>query len=860
MKNFLLVLFALFIVSCSSTKTPTSQSAPSRKNPPPVQQLYRAAYTMENDLVHTRLDVRPDWNKMQLAGKATITLHPHFYSTDSLVLNARGMDIRRVALLTSVFDTVPLAYTYDKKLIHIKLDTVYARSQNYTVYIEYTSKPEDLEVGGSVAITEDKGLYFINADGLDTEKPKQIWTQGETESNSVWFPTLEDPQQRMTQEISITVDTIYKTLSNGKMTRSGMNADGSRTDTWKQTLACPPYLTMICVGDFSVVKDKWRNLDVDYYVEHPYEPYAKMTFGNTPEMMDFYSKLFGIGFPWEKYAQVVVRDYVSGAMENTTAVVHIEWLQQTPREYLDIDYEDFVAHELVHHWFGDLVTCESWSNLVLNEGFANYGEYLWREYKYGRDNADHHNQKKQNLYLYTAAGKDPDVVRYHYVDREDMYDQVSYDKGGRILHMLRKIVGDEAYFASLKLYLTSHLYAPAEIHDLRLAFEKVTGQDLNWFFNEWFLNRGYPRLVMNYEYSDTLKKQKVTINQVQDFSKNPLYRMPLYVDIYTGGKAERHPIVLDKASQVFEFDVPSKPDLVNVDAEKMILCTKKDNKPRSQYVYQYYHAPLYLDRYEAVSIVGDGVKSNSEESRMILDAMKDSFWNIRLAAVRNSVDLAKEKEPGLRPMLESLCADSKSHVRAAALKSLATNYYDEHTDSLLAAALKDSSYTVIQTAFSQLAEKNESRARELAPTLEKEESEKLMEELAGFYTRAAKPENNGFFTGSLDKKTGEQERILEHYGNYLSQQKFKLREDGIVFLDSLSRNAQPWYIRLACINSLSDLHEELGKRISNFSNDKQILTATDVEQMRQQMQAIEDKIKDIKKNETNKKLLEYYKK
>jgi aminopeptidase N len=130
------------------------------------------------------------------------------------------MDIHKVALLTSSSDTVTLAYAYDKKRIRIKLDKTYDKSQNYTVYIQYTSRPEDLEVGGSAAITEDKGLYFINADGQDTEKPMQIWTQGETESNSVWFPTLEDPQQRMTQEISITVDTVYKTLSNGLLIHS----------------------------------------------------------------------------------------------------------------------------------------------------------------------------------------------------------------------------------------------------------------------------------------------------------------------------------------------------------------------------------------------------------------------------------------------------------------------------------------------------------------------------------------------------------------------------------------------------------------------------------------------------------------
>ena len=862
MRTYYFLLCCLALASCSTTQPAAEQKGSQKKNPPPQQQVYRGAYTRVHDLVHMKLEVRPDWEKMQMDGQATLTLHPHFYSSDSLVLNARGMDIFRVALIKSSSDTVPLVYTYDKKLISIRLDRTYTKEEKYTVFISYKARPEDLESGGSTAIESDKGLYFINADGLDTEKPKQIWTQGETESNSVWFPTLEDPQQRMTQEISITVDSIYKTLSNGMQIRTRNHGDGMRTDTWKQTLPCPPYLTMIAVGDYAVVKDRWRDLAVDYYVEHAYEPYAKMIFGHTPEMMDFFSRKFGVDFPWEKYAQIVVRDFVSGAMENTTAVVHIEGLQQTPREYLDYNYEDYIAHELAHHWFGDLVTCESWSNVVLNEGFANYAEYLWREYKFGRDDAEYLNQKYLNYYFYSAAGKDPDVVRYHYADREDMYDQISYQKGGHILHMLRKYTGDEAFYASLRLYLLTHSFAPVEIHDLRLAFEKITGEDLNWFFDEWFLNKGYPRLVMRYEYPDSLHKQRVTIEQTQDFSKNPLYRIPMAIDIYVSGKAERHMVVLDKAVQTFEFEVSAKPDLVNVDAEKMLICTKKDNKPRAQFVYQYYHAPLYLDRYEAVTKIGDGIESGSAESRMMLDAMKDPFWNIRLAAIRNSGDLAKDKEPGLRELLEQLAkSDPKSQVRLGALKALMKDYYDEKTEVILAEALKDSSYLVIQTAFSQLAEKNQVRAREVAPSLEKESSNAVMEELAGFYTLDARPESNDFFRNSVHTKLPEQqERIIEHYGNYLSQQNFRMREEGILWLDSLSRNSQPWYIRLASLNSMSDLQEELNKRLSNPSNDKQVLTATDLAQMKQQADSLESRIRDIKQKETNKKLLEYYKK
>ena len=187
---------------------------------------------------------------------------------------------------------------------------------------------------GSRAIQDAKGLYFINADGKDPDKPKQIWTQGETESNSCLFPTFDSPNERMTQEVTITVDTQYVTLSNGLMKSSKVNNDGTRTDIWKQTLPAAPYLTMFAVGKYAIVKDHWRNIDVNYYVEPAYEKYARDIFGHTPEMLETFSTRLGVDYPWEKFSQVVVRDYISGAMENTTCVLHGEYLEQIGRAHV----------------------------------------------------------------------------------------------------------------------------------------------------------------------------------------------------------------------------------------------------------------------------------------------------------------------------------------------------------------------------------------------------------------------------------------------------------------------------------------------------------------------------------------------
>jgi aminopeptidase N len=372
---------------------------------------YNPSATRFNDLLHTRLDVRFDYAKRWMYGKATIEAKPYFYPQTTLVLDARGMQIDRVALIDSSAgknDTAKTDYTYANNQLTIQLGRTFTRDEHYTVYIEYVAKPDELPAGGSAAISEDKGLYFVypDADPKDSVlHPRQIWTQGETQSNSVWMPTIDCPNERMTSEIYMTVENKYVTLSNGLLTDQHKNADGTRTDHWKMDLPSAPYLVMMAVGSFSVIKDSWKGKDVNYYVEPQFAPYAKEIFGNTPEMIEFFSNKLGVPYAWPKYSQICAREYVSGAMENTSATLHSDFLQQDTRELLDGDNEDYISHELFHQWFGDLVTCESWSNLPLNESFATYGEYLWDEYKYGKEVADYsHYSSLGGYFRESAAG------------------------------------------------------------------------------------------------------------------------------------------------------------------------------------------------------------------------------------------------------------------------------------------------------------------------------------------------------------------------------------------------------------------------------------------------------------------------
>ncbi len=418
---------------------------------------YQATNTQLIDLLHTKLEINLDWELQQLNGIATLQIKPYFYEQDKVILDAKNFEIHDVKLIKGT-DKSDLKYFYNGLELLIKLDTVYDREQAFFIEIAYTAKPTERIVGGSEVIESDQGLYFINHDGSNEYKPTQVWTQGETEANSYWFPTVDSPNERTTQEMYITVDQKFTTLSNGELIYSKFNTDSTRTDYWKLDQPHAPYLFMFAVGEFEIYEDSWEGMEVSYYMEPRYAPYARNIFGATPEMLTFFSELYGLKYVWPKYAQIVVRDYVSGAMENTTASLFYEELNVDSRDLVDYNYEKIIAHELAHQWFGNLVTCESWSNLTLNEGFANYAEYLWYNHKYGSFEAELHNMDELEQYLDESLEKQVDLIRYFYDDKEDMFDSHSYAKGGLILNMLRDYVGDEAFFESLNRYLIKYIY------------------------------------------------------------------------------------------------------------------------------------------------------------------------------------------------------------------------------------------------------------------------------------------------------------------------------------------------------------------------------------------------------------------
>ena len=723
---------------------------------------YRGTYPKINDLVHTKLDVRFDYSKSWMYGKEWVTLQPHFYATDSLTLDAKGMEIKQISMVKGS-SKVPLKYSYDNMQLRITLDKTYKGGEKYTIYIDYISKPDELKLEGSAAITEAKGLYFINPKG-ETDEHVEIWTQGETESNSAWFPTIDKPDQKTTQEITMTVPSKYVTLSNGLLISQKKNSDGTRTDYWKMDLPNAPYLFFMGVGDYVIVKDKYKKMDVNYYVEKEYAPVAKKIFGETPAMIGFYERITGVPYVWPKYDQIVGREYVSGAMENTTATLHQDGAYQNARQLVDGNgWESTIAHELFHHWFGDLVTAESWSNITVNESFANYSQYLWDQFRHGQDVADANAFKEMQDYL--ASGEnDKNLVRFYYKNKEDVFDAVSYNKGGRILNMLRNYVGDSAFFKSLNKYLITNKFKPAEAQQLRLAFEDITGQDLNWFWNQWYYGSGQPDLNISYDYSNG--KARVIVEQKQTSGK--IFKIPTAIDVYSeGSDKKRYKVWLQNKVDTFYFASARKPSFINVDADKVLLCTKKDNKTAEEFEQQLKYAPKFLDRREPLAYFAENKLSP------LANGLSDKYSGIRLFTLEKMDQAKSYSVPSVLASIEEIAQkDPNKKVQAKALEILAKQN-DKKYEPLFNKYVNDSSYSVSGAALDGIIRLNPDQAYTLAKKYSTDAKGNLGTVVAKTIVANAKEEDFDFLLDHFKNSPLNEIKVPETmaFANYLAKVK-----------------------------------------------------------------------------------------
>lgn len=747
---------------------------------------YQPAPTKLYDLLHTKLEVSLDWERQQLHGVATIQLKPHFYPQQQLVLDAHYFTIHGVALVNEKKKNA--LYTYNDHQLAIQLDRPYAREEIITIEISYSTRSTLKKHKQHLA--DKQGIYFIQK-VEQHHIAQQVWTQGEPNTSSYWFPTIDAPNQRLTQEVYVTVENRFKTLSNGVLVYSTLNDDHTRTDYWRMELPHAPYLFMLAVGEFVEIEDEWSDIPISYYVAPAYAPYAKKIFEHTPEMLDFFSEKLDYPFPWPKYSQMIVRDYIAAAMENTTAVLFKEAIQGDERTLIDKpDRERIIAHELFHHWFGNLITCNTWGQLALQESLAEWGAHLWYEHYYGAYERDRLIDANIKSYLEEFKTKQVSVIRDHYQAPIDMFDKHTYSKGTLILDMLQTYIGQEAFLESLSQYLKRHAFSSTDIHHLRKAFEEVTGQDLNWFFQQWFLAPGHPILQVEHAY----KQGKLVLKIWQKQGNNaPIYQLPLAVDIWVKGKKERHMITVSQAYQEFSWPITYTPEVVYLD--KYYLLIGEIDHPQSNQAYQklYSYAEDYWAKQAAFQHFSTKKADTAAYYTFFKNGLDDNYYSFQVVAMEafkgyKQVDKNCPTITTIAEKLLKLTSSPHPGVRAQALKILASLPTASKHVATYKTYLQDSSYQVASTALYAYAthslEDPQATKENILASFEAYDNIQVIENLAAYYTNTSRADKYNWLhhkTRSLYTQSG-YEQLLSCLANYVGTVGTALQQETTLLL------------------------------------------------------------------------------
>lgn len=649
------------------------------------------------ELRHLRLGLRFDDEHETVAGTARLTLRPFSSNFTHFDLDAAEMNITSVKLLAD--QPASLSFETHTERLAVELPHAFSRDDEIIVEIAYSCRPR-------------KGLFFIKPDDAYPHKPRQIWSQGENEDAHWWFPCSDVTNQKMTTELLATVRSDFFALSNGALIGATKNAEeGTTTWHWRQEQPHPAYLVSVVVGEYEHIADRCGELPIDYYVYRDRRDEGRRLFANTPRMLELFERLYGVKYPYPKYAQVLVDDFLFGAMENTSATTMTDRVLLDDRAAVEISYDDIVAHELAHQWWGDLVTCKDWSQIWLNESFATYSEYLWREHDRGRDEARFCLFQDFLVYLREdqRSHRRPIVCRrYRY--SEELMDRHAYEKGACVLDMLRAELGDDGFFSSLAHYLEKHSFGVAETSDFKNAIEEATGRNLHWFFEQWILGAGYPELEIEYEWRREDAQLSIRVKQVQERADGaPLFRLPVEIEISTDAGRTNYRVVVEKQEQEFYFACSEKPLMVLFDKGHRVFKLMRFPKSAQELVYQLEHDGDMLGRVRAARELA-AFKTDEAVQALGAKLTSGDFWGVRLAAATALGEIGGDSA---RKIIEAgLEMSGDARVRRGCVWALG-RYKDEAAIDLLRGALDDDSYFVGVAAVRALANLGGDRAYDI---------------------------------------------------------------------------------------------------------------------------------------------------
>ena len=569
-------------------------------------------------VLHVSLDVSLDFERAAVSGTCTTRLAA-VRGVDTVSFDAVELEVSEVTV-----DGKAARFANSGRHLHVTLPRKLKPGAEAEVRVRYAARPT-------------RGLYFLAPDAAYPKRPTQAWTQGQDEDSRCWYPCLDAPAQKATTELRATFPERFTSVSNGALV-SDKRARGKRTQHWRLDRPHAPYLVTLVVGEFEEVTHPGR-VPLRYLFPKGKRDAALRVVERTPEMLSLFEKLTGEPYPWRTYSQVFVADFIFGGMENTSATTLTDEVMHDARAALEYGAaaESLVAHELAHQWFGDLLTCRDWPHGWLNEGFATYAELLWRETADGKDAADQHRREDLDAYLSEASERYArPIVARKFHEPIDLFDRHLYEKGGAVLHELRRRLGDEDFFSALKAYVRAHRDGTVETHDLARAVEATTGHNLDRFFDQYVLSPGHPRLKVDVAYEAAEKRLKLAVKQAQPTQGEgafPLFELPLDVDVVVGGRERTERLWVKDAEHTFHLRADAEPSQVRVDPRRDVLGTVEVKKSLQLWVEELTAAPRARSRTEAALALGkDGGRTAVEALAAALP--KERFWATQAAIAR----------------------------------------------------------------------------------------------------------------------------------------------------------------------------------------------------------------------------------
>ncbi len=642
------------------------------------------------DVKHIKLEITIDPKAKSIAGTATHTVAAINDGVRSVSFDAVEMRVSKVMVGAKA-----AKFDYSDPVLRVDVPRMKAGATT-DIAISYSAKPR-------------RGLWFTAPDAAYPKKPLQAWSQGQDEDSRHWYPCIDFPNHQQTTEVIVTVPAKMISIGNGELKSVKTLADGRRKYHWYCSTPHVTYLLSQCVGDFAEIEHDWKGVKVQYYGPKGRNADLERTLQRTPQMLEILSDATGLKYPYSRYAQTFVADFIFGGMENITATTLTDTSLLDKRAWIDADADGLLAHELAHQWFGDLLTCREWSHAWLNEGFATYFEALFTEKAKGIDEFRYELYQNAQIYMGedSARYRRP-IVHNVYFEPIDLFDRHLYEKGSLVLHMIRTVLGDDLWRKAIHYYVANHRNTNVTTPDLQRSIERATGRNIDWLFDEFVFKGGHPSFKLAFEYDDASKQAKLNVTQTQDEKDSSVFRLPVTIDFTVDGKVHAFNVEVREKAHNFFFTLPGKPQLVRFDPGHNFLKTVDFKRGKDMLVYQLKNDDDAVGRIDAAKELS---KLGTQEAVDALKEaiLKDKFWGVQSEAARA---LGAMRSEIARDALLACVSVKQPKARRGVIAGLGQFRHDDKVAAVLEGILRkgDASYYAEANAAQSLGQTRTAKA------------------------------------------------------------------------------------------------------------------------------------------------------